>query len=151
MKEVIVQIQGLYDALVKGNDENAELKTKLVAKTAKLKEKEAKSDARSADMNARETAVRKIEDVKALSDATKEAIKKLKTDSEQLNIERTAFETYQEQTKQENTSLQKSLESSIEAANKKEAKLADDIKKLKAKEKKLREDIVKELQGLAKK
>ena len=105
----------------------------------------ADADTRAKDINAREIAVRGIEDVQALSNETAELKKKIDADNQELVIKRTAFENYQVQFKDESAGLTSKLNAGIEANKAKEALLTEQEKQLKEKEKNLRAKIIEDI------
>ena len=145
MKEVIVQIQGLYDCLVKENETATTLTAKLNEGLGMVEKEKGENASQKSDLDKREKGISSIEDVQSLNNETKEAQKQLSADQGQSKIERDAFETYQADTKKEHQALKNSLESSIDAADKKEKKYEEEIENLKTKEKSLKEKIAKEL------
>ncbi len=153
MLEIARKIPELYGLLVKEIGKAKASEERIAAERVNLKEKEEKLDARVTDINVRETAVKVIEDVKALSDKTAEARRKLADDRGKLTAEISSFGNYSEQVKQENQALQSNLKASIEANERKATELEAATKKLSDHEKdlKLAEGIVAQLADIAKK
>ena len=115
MKEINEKIQVLYNDVMAKLTEVNDIKKTLGEERINLTEKIAATETRAKDITNRENAVRGIEDVQALSNATAELQKEIKEADHKLVVERTAFENYQAQFKKESAELTANLNGSIEA------------------------------------
>lgn len=145
MLGTIQKIKELYSLLIDKNKEADVVKTDLDIRAEKLKEEGIALDSRTSNISAREVEVKKIEDIVDFSVKVGEDKKKVDIERGELDIEKTAFETYQAQEKDTHAKLKASLESSIKAADEKEAKFTEELAKLEERKKNLSVEIVEEL------
>ena len=145
MKEVIKQIEGLYDCLVKENNLATVLTAKLNEGMGMVEKGKGENASQKENLDKREKGISGIEDVQRLNTETIEAQKKLVTDQGQLKIEKDAFESYQAQEKEANGKLRTNLESGLKACSLKEDELEQSLKDLEERKKNLVEEVTKEI------
>ena len=144
MKEAIIGIEKLYNLLKERNENAISILEDAKKRSDTVALMETESSERSKDLDARETAVRVIEDVVALGEENKETLKEIAAERVQLNIEKDAFVAYSESTKKIDTRDRTGLNLAMNDNAKMTEKLKEGLADLEKRKKNIRKEVVDE-------
>jgi len=129
MKNVIKQIEGLFDTLTAENASVTGKSEKLSEKLRKAEDTLATIDAKAVDLTKREEKIAKVENVLELEAKVKAGEKELKQKFGELKIQKDAFEKHQVTVKNENEAIRKKMDNTIEAEKAKALKSKAELTK----------------------